>query len=126
MIHGGPGRTWKENLKDCRRIGRSVPRTGPTHGHAFHTSQATGDDRGMEPQLCPRPLAKDDAAALLGVLAGLQGHALVGDIDPRLMTSLSRRVGGGDGSAGLEAALDGLNQRLRYALGEYDDPLTGR
>jgi hypothetical protein len=75
---------------------------------------------GMEPELCPRSIAKDDAAALIGVLAVLQGHALAGDLDGRLVARLSRRAGGPGGSAGLAAALDGLNQRLRYALGEYE------
>src|SRR3712207_2172958 len=75
---------------------------------------------GMEPELCPRSIAGDDAAALIGVLAVLQDHALAGDLDGQLVARLSRRAGGLDGSAGLAAALAGLHQCLRYALGEYD------
>jgi hypothetical protein len=75
----------------------------------------------MNPELCSRPIAKGDAAALIGVLAVLQGHALAGDLDDRIIDGLSERLGLQD-HAKLEAALDGLNQRLRLALGEQDDP----
>jgi len=76
----------------------------------------------MDTELCARPIAKVDAAALIGVLAVLQGRALAGDLDGRIVARLSERVGGVEGPAGLQAALDGLNQRLRFALGEDDEP----
>ena len=74
-------------------------------------------------------LGRQDADALIGVLAVLEGHLVAGDLDPRVIDRLSRRlVGPGAGAAELRVALGNLNQRLRYALGEYDEapgPDTG-
>jgi hypothetical protein len=71
----------------------------------------------MDPELCARPISKLDAVTLIGVLAVLEGHALAGDLEGRIVAKLSERVGVQDPGE-LEAALDGLNQRLRFALGE--------
>jgi len=73
----------------------------------------------MDPEPCTRPISKVDAVALIGVLAVLQGHALAGDLDGRIIVKLSERVGVRE-PAELQAGLDGLNQRLRFALGDYD------
>jgi len=70
-------------------------------------------------ELCPHPIARADAEALIGLLAVLQGHALAGDLDGRLVARLSERVGQED-RAELHASLDHLNQALRTVLGEYD------
>lgn len=75
----------------------------------------------MDPELCARPISKVDAEALIGVLAVLGGRVLVGDLDGRIIAKLNQRVGVQDPNE-LDAALDGLNQRLRFALGEYDAP----
>ncbi|MGY1624762.1 hypothetical protein ACI789_21360 [Geodermatophilus sp. SYSU D00965] len=46
---------------------------------------------------CPRALLQRDARALIGLLAVVEGHAMAGTFDP-------------------------LNHRVRYSLGERDDP----
>jgi hypothetical protein len=75
--------------------------------------------------VAPNPLDERDAEALIGVMAVLEGHLVAGDLDPHVVGSLSERlVGPGAGAAGLRVALSNLNHRLRYVLGEYDDPPT--
>ena len=70
---------------------------------------------------CPRPLERRDALALIGLTAVLGGHLLAGDLDPHLVDHLARRLGT-DGPPELRLALGDLTERLRYALGEYDQP----
>ncbi|WP_147252132.1 hypothetical protein [Blastococcus sp. TF02-09] len=83
----------------------------------------------MDPvSVCARPVLRRDAQALIGVLATLEALAMVSQLDADLVDRLSRRFA----SLGLMAeggterefrqALADLNQRMRYALGEYDDP----
>jgi hypothetical protein len=80
----------------------------------------------MQPTL--RPVAPEDMAVLIGILAVLEGHLLAGDVPDHLTRRLAerfRRLGmlpePGD-EVSLREALDGLNHRLRSALGEYDAP----
>lgn len=80
----------------------------------------------MATDLCSRPLFMDDVAALIGVLAVLQGQALGHQLHDEVAGDLRRRLGVLGGDEELEAALDNLNQRLRYALGEYDNPPASR
>jgi hypothetical protein len=69
------------------------------------------------------PLGRQDAEALIGVLAVLEGHLVAGDLDPHVVDRLGERlVGPGAGAAELRVALGNLNQRLRYSLGEHDEP----
>jgi hypothetical protein len=76
----------------------------------------------------PNPLGQQDAAALIGVTAVLQGHLLIGELSPHLVDSLNRHlhraglVASDAGPAELRLALANLTQRVRYALGEYDEP----
>jgi hypothetical protein len=70
---------------------------------------------------CPRPLDRRDAVALIGLAAVLEAHLLAGDLDPHVADHLGRRLGT-DGPPELRLALGDLTQRLRYALGEYDQP----
>ena len=74
--------------------------------------------------LCPHPLTREDAAALIGVLATLEGHILVGDVDVAAVDHLRRRlVQDGVLAADDEdvpAALYRLNSAVRTALGEGD------
>ncbi|MCU1667812.1 MAG: hypothetical protein JWP40_739 [Blastococcus sp.] len=76
----------------------------------------------------PNPLSRQDAAALIGVAAVLEGALLTGEMDPHLVGSLNRHlhkaglVGPGAGAPELRLALADLNQRIRYVLGEYADP----
>ena len=73
--------------------------------------------------VAPNPLGKQDAAALIGLLAVLEGHLITGDLDPHVVARLSGRlVGSGAGAAELRVALSTLDRRLRYVLGEYDEP----
>ena len=71
----------------------------------------------------PHPLERQDADALIGVTAVLEGHLIAGQLDPEVVGRLGARlVGPGAGPAELRVALANLNQRLRYVLGEYDEP----
>ena len=78
--------------------------------------------------VCPRPLLQRDARAMIGLLAILEGHAMGSGLEAGLAEHLSRRFA----SLGLMAAdasnrdfqqaLNEMNHRVRYALGEYDEP----
>ncbi|TFV76751.1 hypothetical protein E4P39_07540 [Blastococcus sp. CT_GayMR19] len=76
----------------------------------------------------PHPLGRQDAAALIGVLAVLEGQLIAGDLDRHVIDHLNGHlrgadlVGPGAGPAELRVALATLNQRLRYVLGEYAEP----
>ena len=73
----------------------------------------------------PNALGRRDAEALIGLLAVLEGHLVAGHLGPHVADSLSERlVGPGAGAAELRVALSSLNQRMRYVLGEYDQPPT--
>jgi hypothetical protein len=73
-------------------------------------------------------LGRQDAAALIGMTAVLQGHLLIGELSPDLVDALNRRlhkaglVESEAGPAELRLALANLTERVRYALGEYDEP----
>jgi hypothetical protein len=73
---------------------------------------------------CPHPLSRQDAAALIGVLATLEGHVRVGDVDPAAVDHLRRRLVQ-DGviseadEDGVPRGLERLNHSVRAALGEY-------
>jgi hypothetical protein len=78
-----------------------------------------------EEGVAPRPLSRRDAGALIGVLSLLEAHLVAGDLDPHVVGRLSERLGGASsGPAELRVALGNLNHRLRYVLGEYDEPPT--
>lgn len=69
-----------------------------------------------------------DLAALIGLLATLEGHLMAGDVDPHVVDHLLSRlaqdglVSQDAGEQDLRQALNDLNHRLRFALGEYDEP----
>jgi hypothetical protein len=81
---------------------------------------------------CPHPLSKRDAAALVGVLANLEGLVWVAGLDDHSVQTLLHRLEsdgiaaplgeGADPRYNVRQALNDLNQQLRYALGEYDSP----
>jgi hypothetical protein len=92
---------------------------------------------------CHRPLRRTDVVALVDVLDLLKAQLLLGDLDPDLVSRLSARLpdepgagpdSPGDGAADAPAtsredvedrllqALDGVAQRMRFALAEYDEP----
>lgn len=77
---------------------------------------------------CPRPLLVRDARALIGILAGLEGESLIGQLDEGTSAYLRGRLAR-DGmlpesstSRDLRQALNDLNQRLRYVSGECSAP----
>ena len=83
--------------------------------------------------LAPRRAQTNDVAAVVGILATLEGELMVasdGDALPDWAIPLAHRLGR-DGLLGADAgqrevrqALNDLNQRLRYVLGEYDEPIA--
>jgi hypothetical protein len=77
----------------------------------------------------PNPLTRQDAAALIGILAILEGELLADEVSDELLGRLAGRMRDHgqmrahlDDRAGLRLALNDLNQRVRYALGEYEEP----
>jgi hypothetical protein len=83
-------------------------------------------DAMTQPSVCPRPLLESDARALIALLAIVEVGVLNGSLDHDLRDHVARRsteegllrAGEDDG---LERTLDDLNQRARYALGEYEE-----
>ena len=77
---------------------------------------------------CLRPLLRKDASAIIGLLANLEGLILVGDVDENAVEKLRLRairdgyLTEGTDDCDLMQALNDLNHRVRYALGEYDTP----
>ena len=76
--------------------------------------------------VCPRPLSRRDAEAVIGLLAVLEGHAMGPGADQRLLDRLSQRLRPGAPSGTdqreFRQSVNDLNHRVRYALGEYDVP----
>jgi len=83
-------------------------------------------------ELTPRRPRRADVAALIGMLAKLEGELMLpndrDDDVPEwaqgLATRLSRDglMGSPAGNRDLRQTLSDLNHRLRHVLGEYDDP----
>ena len=75
-------------------------------------------------ELCPRPLTRGDAAAIIGVLAVLEGQITSGTVDAEAVNRLRLRLAedgaltGDEADQDVPAALEALNQRVRFALGE--------
>jgi hypothetical protein len=78
--------------------------------------------------VCPRPVLQRDAQALIGLLAILEGEAMASQLDAGLVDHLSGRFTSlgllppGARHREVRQALNDMNHRLRYALGEYDEP----
>jgi hypothetical protein len=76
----------------------------------------------------PNALSQQDAAAIIGVLAILEGAHLAGDLNEDLTRRLANRLhvvgllGERWRPRELRQALNDMNHRVRYALGEYDEP----
>lgn len=70
-----------------------------------------------------------DIAELIAIVALLESHVTAGDSHHAFTERLRRRLlqdgvlDGGADLAHVRLALVNLNQRLRYALGEYDEPV---
>jgi hypothetical protein len=76
----------------------------------------------------PNPVSKRDVSAMIGCLALLEGERLSGAIDDHLWRRIAQRLtrvgllGETWEDRDVRKALNDLNHRLRYGLGEYDVP----
>jgi hypothetical protein len=76
----------------------------------------------------PNPVRRRDAGILIGVLAILEGAIGAGSLDEQTAGKIAERfvqvglLAGDYNQRDLRQALGDLNQRLRYAAGEYDSP----
>lgn len=69
---------------------------------------------------CTHPLTRQDAAAVIGVLAVLEGEIAGGNVDAQVVDHLRRRLaddGLPSGGEDLGPTLEAIAQRVRYALG---------
>jgi hypothetical protein len=78
--------------------------------------------------LAPRSCHARDLSALIGLLAVFEGELMAGEVSPHLSRRIRRRLervellGPGGTERDLRQSISDLNHRLRYALGEYDQP----
>ena len=78
--------------------------------------------------LAPRSCHARDLAALIGLLALLEGGLMAGELPEHLSARVRDRLervgllGVGATERELRQSLFDLNHRLRYALGEYEEP----
>jgi hypothetical protein len=78
--------------------------------------------------LAPRSCQPRDLSALIGLLAVLEGELMTGEVSRYLSGRIRDRLEQvelletGGTERDLRQALNDLNHRLRYALGEYDEP----
>jgi hypothetical protein len=78
--------------------------------------------------LAPRSCQAQDVAALIGLLALLEGELMEGGVPERLSARVRDRLervgllGAGGTERELRQSISDLNHRLRYALGEYEEP----
>jgi hypothetical protein len=76
----------------------------------------------------PNPVQESDAKVLIGVLAVLEGVIWGGQLDEWVTSKVAERfvqaglLASNHGQYDLRQAINDMNQRLRYALGEYDSP----
>jgi len=76
----------------------------------------------------PNPVQHRDAKVLIGILAILEGVIWGGSLDERTTGKVAERfvqqglLAADHDQHGLRQAINDLNQRLRYAAGEYDSP----
>lgn len=76
----------------------------------------------------PNPVRQRDAEVLIGVLAILEGAIWAGDLEEQITTKVAERfvrqglLAADHDQRDLRQAINDMNQRLRYAIGEYDSP----
>jgi hypothetical protein len=76
----------------------------------------------------PNPLQRQDAEVLIGIVAVLDEAIWGGSLDEWTTSKLAERLvrrgllDVGHNRNDVHLALDGLNQRLRYVVGDYDSP----
>jgi hypothetical protein len=78
--------------------------------------------------LAPRSCHARDLAALIGVLAVIEGELMAGEVSQYLSGRIRDRLERvqllepGGSERDLRQSISDLNHRLRYALGEYSEP----
>jgi hypothetical protein len=78
--------------------------------------------------LAPRSCRARDLSALIGFLAVIEGELMAGEVSRHLSGRIRDRlervelVRPGGTERDLRQSINDLNHRLRYALGEYDEP----
>ena len=76
----------------------------------------------------PNPVQRGDADVLTGILTILEGVIWAGQLDERTTVKVAERfvqqglLGADYDQHDLRQAINDMNQRIRYALGEYDTP----
>ena len=76
----------------------------------------------------PNPVQRRDAEVLIGILAVLDGVVWGGSLDEWTTSKVAERfvqqglLTADHNRHDVHRALNDLNQRLRYAVGEYDSP----
>ncbi len=76
----------------------------------------------------PNPVQHRDANVLIGILAILEGVIRAGQLDEGTTGKVAERfvreglLGAGYDQRDLRQAINDMNQRIRYAAGEYDTP----
>jgi hypothetical protein len=78
--------------------------------------------------LAPRTCHAHDLSVLIGLLAVIEGELMVGEVPRPLSGRIRDRLERvellepGGTERDLRQSINDLNHRLRYALGEYDEP----
>ena len=78
--------------------------------------------------LAPRSCHARDLSALVGLLAVIEGELMAGDVSRHLSGRIRDRfermelLEPGGTERDLRQSINDLNHRLRYALGEYNEP----
>jgi hypothetical protein len=72
--------------------------------------------------LAPRSCRAADVAAVIVLLALLEGELMTGGVSQRLSRRIRDRLDVDGTERDLRQSISDLNHRLRYALGEYDEP----
>ena len=76
----------------------------------------------------PNPVRHCDASVLIGVLAILEGAIWAGDLNEQTASKVAERfvqqglLAADYDQRDLRQVINDMNQRLRYAAGEYDSP----
>jgi hypothetical protein len=76
----------------------------------------------------PNPVQHRDANVVIGILAILAGVIWAGQLDERTTSKVAERfvqqglLGADYDQRDLRQAIGDMNQRIRYAVGEYDTP----
>ena len=76
----------------------------------------------------PNPVQRHDAGVLIGILAILEGLIWADQLDEQTTRKIAERfvqeglLSEGYDQRDLRQAISDMNQRIRYAAGEYDTP----